>query len=535
MTNTTTVKLKTRSQQVAEDVCALLRSRNPLLWVVTNEEARVERYLVEAAAAAGYITRMWDVGVGVTEIDGRVDATLGGVDPGDTLRTIGERSGSSSKSERCVWVMRDLHSWIAPPVGATVLRQLRNLARALPGVPREKAQAVVVLTPSTDIPPELRGHATVIEWPLPDREEIAATLDAAVEALPEDVRTGALSQGSRDAAIDSAVGLTREEAASCFAKSLVQNRFVSASAVANEKRRVISRDRVLEWVDPISGGLDAVGGLENLKGWLVSRSMAYTPAARQYGLPMPKGALLAGIPGCGKSLIAKAIATAWNVPLLRLDMGALRSKFVGESEANLRKAFKVIEAIGRCVVWLDEIEKAMQGATSGSSDGGVSADALGAVLSWMQDRQGEAFVIATANDVEGLPPELTRKGRFDEVWWVDLPTDQERVSVLQAALRQYGCRDVTGFEGVAVTDCAYFSGAEVAAIVPDAMFRAFADGGRAVAAADLTYAATNVVPMSTMAAEKIKKLRDWAKGRARPASAKAIERAASTDARQLDL
>jgi AAA+ superfamily predicted ATPase len=514
--------MKTKSQEIAADVAALLRARNPLLWVVTREEARAERYLIEAASAAGYVSRTWDVAQGVVDIAGKPER-FGSADPGETLNAIRDRANQGT--ERGVWIMRDLPVWIGGPLGAGVLRQLRNLARLLPSIPREGAQAIILLTTSADIPAELTGHATVIEWPLPDRAEIAAILEAAVEALPGELKETATPNG-RDAAIDAAVGLAGEEAAACYARSLVQLRRIDPVIVAQEKKRVIARERVLEWFDPLPGGLDAVGGLGNLKTWLQSRRSAYGPKARAYGLPAPKGALLVGVPGCGKSLTAKAVATAWGVPLLRVDLGALKSKFVGESESNLRRAFKVIEAIGRCVVWVDEIEKALQGATSGSADGGVSADALGAILSWMQERSGEAFVIATANDVEGLPPELLRKGRFDDVWFVDLPSEQERELVLTAALRSYG-RPVDGIDvGTVARGCEGYTGAEIAALVPDALFTAFADGEREIKTADLREAATTVAPLSKVASEKIGRLRQWAKGRARPAN--------STDASDID-
>jgi len=352
---------------------------------------------------------------------------------------------------------------------------------------------------------------------LPDREEIAALLDATVASLPEELQAKAVN-GSRDAAIDAAVGLSGEEAQATFARSLVQLKKIDPAIIAAEKQRVVAREGVLEWFDPIPGGLEAVGGLDNLKSWLSSRSAAYSPAAREYGLPAPKGALLVGVPGCGKSLTAKAIATAWGVPLLRLDLGALKSKYVGESEGNLRKAFGVIEAIGRCVVWLDEIEKALDGATSGSSDGGVSADALGAILGWMQDRRGEAFVIATANNAEKLPPELLRKGRFDEVWWVDLPNRDERQAIIGASLKSHGRVAAK----VALADVAdateTFTGAELSALVPDAMFAAFSDCAREVTTDDLLLAAKTVVPLARQAEEKITRLREFWLGRARAAT-----------------
>jgi SpoVK/Ycf46/Vps4 family AAA+-type ATPase len=372
---------------------------------------------------------------------------------------------------------------------------------------------------------------------MPDRTEIASILDSVLEySVSPEVRKTAAPNGTRDAAIDAAVGLSGEEAQACYAKSLVQHKRIEPATVAGEKRRIIAREKVLEYFEPLAGGLDAVGGLDNVKTWLKARSAAYTPAARAYGLPAPKGIFVFGISGCGKTMIGKAAAANWGCPLLRLDMGALRSKFVGESEANLRKAFKTIEALGRCVILVDEIEKAMQGATSGSSDGGVSADALGAFLSWMQDRTCEAFVIATANEVEALPPELLRKGRFDEMFFVDLPNEQERAEIITASLRAFGrSGDAKYLPGV-VDATTGFTGSEIAALVPDALFAAFADGGREVEAADLLSAAKTVTPLSVTAAEKIDRLRKWGATRGRRASTAVVTAPkAPGPARRLDI
>lgn len=525
---------KTKASEQTADIAALLRARNPLLWIVSREEARVEGYLFEAAASARYIARTWDVAQGCADMAGKPLQTIGGPDPGQMLATIGERAQAGR--ERCVWIMRDLPPWLAGTIGMTTVRQLRNLTRTLPKVPPESAQAIIILSPDGNVPPELANHATVIQWPLPDREEIARILDASINSLPEEIKATAAPNGTREAAIDAAVGLSSEEAAACYARSLVQYRRIDPATVANEKKRVVAREGVLEWYDPIAGGLDAVGGLDLLKAWLTSRRQAYSPAARAYGLPAPKGALLVGIPGCGKSLTAKAIATAWGVPLLRMDLGSLKSKFVGESEGNLRRALRTIEAIGRCVVWLDEIEKALAGATQGGADGGVSTDALGTILSWMQERAGEAFVIATANDVSSLPPELMRKGRFDEIWWIDLPTFTERGDILRAALKANGRKDSL-IEHTAVADkCEGFTGSEIAALVPDAMFMAFADGARDIVTSDLLIAAGTVVPMAKTSAEKIDRLRSWASGRARPATTpEGAATGAATTTVQLDI
>jgi hypothetical protein len=516
-----------KSQEAAADVTALLRARNPLLWIVSREETRVEASLFEASAKAGYVASTWDVAQGTASISGAIiNKNL--ADPGEMLAAV--RSTAENGNERNVWIMRDLPVWLGGLTGASTCRALRNLAKYLPGCPRERAQAIIVISPTGDVPPELADHAAVIEWPMPDREEIADILDAAIESLPDELQATALKE--RELAIDAAVGLSGEEAAGCYARSLVQSKKVDPLLVAKEKKRVIARERVLEWYDPIPEGLDAVGGLDALKLWLKSRQNAYTPEAKAYGLPMPKGALLVGISGCGKSLSAKAIATAWGCPLLRLDLGALKGKFVGESEGNIRKAFSVIRALGRCVVWIDELEKAMAGATQGAADGGVSADALGALLNEMQEQNTGAFYIATANDVSSLPPELLRKGRFDELWFVDLPNAKERVEVLKAALRVHK-RDSVKIDFAKVAEvCLDFTGSEIAAIVPDALYAAFADKGRQIRTEDLINAARSVVPLSQTAKEKINALRSWANGKARYATTPETK---GTNKRKLDI
>ena len=498
----------TRGARVNADISALLRAKHTLLWIVTREEIRVERAIIEAAGAARFGVRFWDCADGVTTVTG-VKEDVQDQDPAAAMRFLAEREDKS------VLVMRDLHKWLDP----MILRQLCNLARKLQSAPSATARTIVVLTPSAEIPPELAGHATLIDYPLPDRAEIATILDEVIASLSEERRGIAVTPATRDAAIDAAVGLTAEEAASCYAKSLVVSKGrIDSSLVAGEKKRVIDASKVLTWHDPDPRGLAAIGGLDLLKGWLRVRRSAFSPRARAFGLPAPKGVMLVGVPGGGKSLTAKCIATAWSVPLLRLDLGALRSKYVGESEGNVRKALAVAEAVGTCVLWLDEIEKAMGGATGPQGDGGVAADALGAVLSWMQERQGSVFVVATANDVRSLPPELLRKGRFDDIFWIDLPTRTERESIVGTALRAHG-RDPSTIDCAAVANAtANFTGAEIAALVPDALVVAFDEDERALLTADLLTAAASVVPLAKTASERIDGLRAWAQGRARAAS-----------------
>lgn len=566
---TTPTTAKTRSQIEADNVVALLRARNSLLWIKTPEEARVERHLFEAAASAKYIAHTWDVAQGICDMAGKVEKGIvpsldpdaprdPSTDPDSTLDAIKTRAeayetfladkeaakilpDAEFEGERGVWIMRDLPTWLAGPGGETTKRRLRNLARQLSRTPIPSAQAIIVLAASGEVPAELKSHATVIEWPLPDRAEIAAMVDQLAARYSLELN------GQREAAIEAAVGLTGEQAQSCYSKSIVQTKTIDPAVVALEKKRVIASEGMIEWYDPLPGGLSVVGGLDNLKGWFGLRKIAFSLKARVYGLPRPNGVLLVGVSGCAKSYIAKQLGGEWQMPVLRIDLGALKSMFVGKSEENLRKTFSVIEAIGRCVVWFDEIEKALAGATNGGADGGVSADALGAILTWMQERKGEAFVIATANDISGLPPEFLRKGRFDEIFFVDLPTMAERVAILNATLKKHG-RDKLPIDASKVAaacerdGCAY-TGAEIAAIVPDAMFTAFADGEREITTADLIDAASTVVPLAKTAKEKIERLRKWGRESAKSATvginslnmAAPAKAAARPDGRVLDL
>lgn len=515
----------TASQQAVADVTALIKARNPLLWVTTDEEMRVERALTEAAAAAAYDTRRWDCATGLfgaSDRNGAIDPRMQA--PNEVLGAV-----AGDKSRR-VWILRDLHRWLDP----VITRQLRSLARQLQGAPRDEARCIVIMCPpGSEIPPELKGSATVIDWPLPERPEIEGILADVIESLPDGIRETACDD--RDAAIDAAVGLTAEQASACYAKSLVLTRRIDPALVAGEKKRVVNAVPGVEWYDPDPRGLDAVGGLDLLKPYLRQRASAFGARARAFGLPCPKGALLVGIPGCGKSLTAKAVAAAWQVPLLRLDLGALKSKWIGESEGNIRQALAVAETIGRCVLWLDELEKALAGASSGTEagDGGVAKDALGTILTWMQERvDSGVYVIATANDVSSLPPELLR--RFDATWFVDLPTQRERQEIARAAMRSHR-RDPDSIDAEEIaTATAAFSGAEIAGLVPEAMFAAFADGERDVTTADLLDAADRVVPLSKTAADKIAKVREWAASRARPAS-RPEETGEQGGARALDL
>jgi len=536
-------------------VQAKVRARTGLIIVRTAQEARAGRYLFEMAASIRpqYETRYYDVARGFTDLAGRQLMGDRGVEDVREAFTVIRENRS-----RCVWVMFDLIPYLKEPFWINQ-RALRNLINDLPKLPSDRAQTIIIVTANPDIPPEIASDAQVVDWPMPDRFEMGKILDDACEPLLNseavDPETGearitadmkaairaSISGEARTAAIDASIGLTENEAASCFATSLVLKQVIDPAMVAQEKKQVIASNPALEWIEG-PGGFECVGGHENTKLFLKRLEMAWSDAAREYNLPTPLGILLIGISGCGKSLIVKCTGIEWGVPVIRLDLGALKSKFVGDSEQNLRKAFSVIEALGRCIVWWDEIEKALQGATSGSADGGVSADMLGAVLTWMQERNGQAFVMATANDASALPPEFMRKGRFDEIFWVDLPNETERVAVARAALRERK-RDADAMADMDLDEIASatntFTGAEIAALVRDGMYTAFADGQREITTKDLLMAARDVVPLAKTKDKEIRDLREEWAGRAKPATRTeqvlTMTRSVASQSRQLDL
>ena len=524
-------KSLTAGQQASEELSALIRARNSVIRIEhPREEGRVERGIIEACGIAQMEPVFWSCDVGFVDAGWKqVREGQGVQDPSACLRAI-EDAGS-----RIAFVLRDFDSWCKDP---TILRKLKSLGRILPTSPRDKSRVVILLS-SEPCPSELKGIVVPMDWPLPDRAEITRVLENAINGgLPESKRKAAAQNGTFDKAVDGGLGLTEEEAGASYRKSLVttsrsggQPKIVPEK-VAEEKRRVVKGSGV-EWYNPLEGGLDSVAGLERLKEWLKRRRASFSVKARAYGLPSPKGMLLVGVQGCGKSLTSKAVSTAWEVPLLRLDLGALQSKWVGESQGNIRKALKMAETVAPCVLWLDEIEKAFAGATSGAADGGVSMDALGTILTWMQEKTAPVFVIATSNNIEGLPPELLRKGRFDEIFFVDLPTRKERKSILQVTMKQYKRSEVLDLDTI-VEETKDFIGAEVSELVVSAMHLGFSDGARPITTEDFILAAEQVVPLAKMAGEKIEKLRKWAKGRARMAS-DPEEGSDSSNARVLDL
>jgi SpoVK/Ycf46/Vps4 family AAA+-type ATPase len=321
-----------------------------------------------------------------------------------------------------------------------------------------------------------------------------------------------------DVFTEAALGLTFEEASNVLAKSLIQHKGkLEVETILSEKKAIIRKSGLLEYYEAREKFGD-VGGLTVLKEWLVKRQGAFTQRARDFGLPLPKGILLIGIPGCGKSLTAKAVGALWQMPLLRLDVGKVFSGLVGSSEENIRKAIQTAEAVAPAVLWLDELEKGFSGVqSSGQSDAGTTARVFGSFITWLQEKSTPVFVIATANDVSMLPPELLRKGRFDEIFFVDMPTEQERKDIFTIHLQKKK-RPLERFDlGRMASAAKGFSGAEIEQAVVSALYDAFFEGAD-LSTESLEKACGEIIPLGLTMKEKIDDMREWARSRARSAS-----------------
>ena len=491
-----------------QDLEIAMRSKAGLIWVVTNEEMRVERRIAETCLRLKYNVWLWSVTEGITDLDGMPKGGEEQQDPKEAIKFC------LNSSQRTAVVMRDLGTWLS---AAMCLRQTKDLNRLLPSRPADRALQVIVL--DTAEPPKGLS-AVVIEWPLPDRQEIGEILERLMELAPENIQKEAKENGAREAIIDAAVGLTGNQVAVGLAKSLVSKKSFDPLLIAAEKKLAV-RDSGLEWFDPDPRGMGAVGGLNSLKKWLDLRHAGLTLKGKEYGLPTPKGVLLVGVPGCGKSLTAKCVATSWEVPLMRLDIGALFSKWVGESERTVRQALRLAETVAPCVLWLDELEKSGFGS---EGDAGTSQRVFATFLTWMQEREAGVFVVATANDVEKLPPEFMRAGRWDDVFFINLPTEKERQEIIQVLKKKYKqCEGIDPVDLAGISNG--YSGAEIEAAITAAMYTQFGQD-RTVETHAVANELKQLVPISRSQDKKIAALCKWAEGKARPAT---VEKATKGD------
>jgi len=381
---------------------------------------------------------------------------------------------------------------------------------------------IILMSPMQQVPIELEKEVVVLDFQLPDMVE----LNKVLTNHQEQHRGRRLTTEAREKLLRAALGLTKDESEKVYRKAQVTTGRLTedeVDIVLSEKKQLIRRNGILEYIEE-DETIDAIGGLEELKKWLKQRSNAFTERAREYGLPQPKGMLILGVPGCGKSLIAKTTSRLWGLPILRLDMGRVYDgSMVGRSEANLRNALKTAESISPTILFIDELDKSFAGsAGSGDSDGGTSSRIFGSFLTWMQEKKSPVFVMATANRVERLPGEFLRKGRFDEIFFVDLPTPEERQDIFNIHLTKRR-EDIARFDLEQLAKMSDgFSGAEIEQAIIAAMYEAFAQD-REFTQLDIIAALKSTLPLSRTMQEQVTALRDWARQRARPAASSVAE------------
>jgi AAA+ superfamily predicted ATPase len=483
----------------------LSRAGATLLHIASYEWERVRGLVIGLSNAMDLPLKVWSQSTGLLACneDGEVSVEDdAAIDPMEVLRQI------HGSDEAGVWLLEDFQPFLREE-HHPLLRWLREIAR-LPTAPRK---IVVLSTPLPGLPMDLRKEIPTIELDLPGVDDLRVVLQDAAAALG--VRASA-----DEALLDAARGLTVMEARLAFGKAAAELGRLDHGAVplvAEEKERIIKQSEVLEYY-PTDARLTDVGGLDQLKEWLDRRGRAFGAGARDFGLDAPKGVLLLGVQGCGKSLLAKAIAATWQFPLLRFDMGKVFGGIVGQSEGNIRTALQVAQALAPCVLWIDEIEKGLAGmGSSDQTDGGTTARVVGTLLTWMQEKKDPVFVVATANRIDMLPPELLRKGRFDEIFFVDLPTRAIREEILSIHLKKKR-RDPKDF---ALADLAArsvgFSGAELEEAVREGLYDAFAEG-RELHSDHIARALDKTFPLSRTMRDQIDSLRQWAKVRARLAA-----------------
>lgn len=495
-----------------DEIEILIRARYPIIYIVSWEERRVESDLLMVANRMEKKIFYWSVTQGLTGVNSGKNSLM----INDSSRDLINALDSIQRAvDPAIYILRDVHHYMNDP---SIIRKFRDIAISL----RSTFKTVIILSPILKIPQELEKDINLIDYKLPSIYDLGNLLDRLINSLQiskKNVEIN-LDNTAREKLLQAALGLTLAEAESVFAKAIVSKKRLDLediSLIHSEKKQIIKKSGLLEFY-PTQENMSTVGGLSNLKAWLRQRASAFTKKARSYGLPQPKGILLLGVSGSGKSLVAKAVASLWQMPLLRLDIGNLFSGLVGSSEENMRKAIRASESVAPCLLWLDEIDKGFSGSSSSNfSDGGTTARVLSSFLTWMQEKDSPVFIIATANDISYLPPELLRKGRFDEIFFLDLPEIREREEIFAIHLIKRG-RHPKNFDLQFLASITNgFSGSEIEQVIISAMYDSF-DENREVVTQDIETAVEQCVPLSHMMKESVEELKKWAKTRARPAS-----------------
>ena len=489
------------------DLNLTLRARYPLIYIPSAEEERVEAVITNVAKSLGRSIFVWDFVDGYQSNPN--DAGMGKRNPLQALEFV------DKIPKGAVFVLRDFDRFLDD---VAIARKLKNLARRL----KSEAQNIIVLASQINIPDSLSEFFSILEFPLPNPSELRTEIEQIACSVSYSNPTCdiQLDKQAIDDLVRAGQGLSLEKMRRVLAKAIAENgrlRPDDVDLILEEKRQSIRQTQILEFY-PSTTEINDIGGLDNLKEWLLRRGSAFSDRARKYGLPHPRGLLLAGIQGTGKSLTAKAISHHWHLPLLRLDVGRLFAGLVGESESRTRQMIQLAEALSPCVLWIDEIDKAFAG-TDGRGDSGTTNRVFGTFLTWMAEKTSPVFVVATANNIRTLPPELLRKGRFDEVFFVGLPNQEERSQIFSVHVSKYRPHNTRAYD---IDRLAYetpdFSGAEIEQGIIEAMHIGFSQN-RDFTTDDILEAASQIVPLAQTAQQEIQVLQEWAaSGKARLAS-----------------
>jgi AAA+ superfamily predicted ATPase len=514
-----------------QELDILIRARYALIYISTWEEERVEHCVRQIASARKKHFYSWTITQGLVKHgqESRGSKSNNTTDPLCALDQVVQHV------EPAIYLFKDFHRFTCDErCNLTVIRKLRDVASQI----RDSYKTIIITSPLVRIAPELTKDITLMDFGLPDSKEFGKLLDRIIDDVKDNPKVKIdLSPQAREQLLQAARGLTLKEAENVFAKTLVTDNQLTSEdidIVFSEKRQIIKKDGLLEYCEEVEDMRD-VAGLDRLKDWLEKRSIAFTDKAEKFGLPPPRGVLLLGVQGCGKSLCAKAAASLWHLPLLRFDLGRMFSSLVGSSEENVRRAIQVAESVAPAILWIDEIDKAFAGATAASgSDAGTSSRVFGTLLTWLSEKKSAVFVIATANDISHLPPELLRKGRLDEIFFVDLPASEERREIFRIHLEKRK-RDPSRFDLERLSGLTEgFNGAEIEEIVNSSLFEEFSSGtplGTEVLEATIQ----ETIPLSKTMSEDLNRLRQWANGRARPANKPTSNSEESMTRRRIEL
>jgi ATP-dependent 26S proteasome regulatory subunit len=480
------------------DVINLLNANHKIIYIVSYEEERVCEDLKSIFNKNDASYAAWTFSSGYyqsnCEITGALQNPVGCID-------------EIIKSDRtCAFILKDYHAYLSD---AGVVRKIKDCIT----VKKEEYTPIVIITPIIKIPIELEKYVTIVEYDLPTAGEIKAHIEASLPILKEVETTFDLESMDIESIVGACQGMTFHEIDRVLMKSLSTTNAFTTSVIVEDKKQIIKKSGILEFY-PSDDGIDSVGGLDSLKQWLSKRRMAFSENAKGFGIPTPKGIMLIGVPGCGKSLIAKAIAKTWQMPLLKFDVGAVMQGVVGASEENMRKVIKTANSVAPCVLWLDEIEKGFAGtASSNFSDSGTLARCFATFITWLNEKTEPVFVVATANDVSQLPPELMRKGRFDETFFVDLPSLAERKDIFKIHLRKLN-RNASLFElDILAEKTEGFSGADIRELIVETLHNVFFEdaGTKDITTMSMIKSIETAVPLSKLMGAQVAKLKDWCK------------------------